>query len=132
MVQTRSMTLSSTTSHHNIVTQTHPNPQDYDVKPTLKTSRGNDILNNAPYGALKRLQVHNYRRRRRYVYVPPPITLDEEQNEEIDLAAVIVGLNNRIFDLKSQLDVLYELYISEYIKRKEYGSILRKHNLISN
>ncbi len=126
MVQTRSMSA----SHQNIVTHQEAEPQKYHDKYQYQTSRGNEISNNAPYGALNRLRVHNYRRRRRYTYVPPPITLDEEQNEEINLSAVIVGLNNRITEMRDEYYVLYKLYLTEYNKRKKYEIILRKNKII--
>lgn len=126
MVQTRSMT----TSHQNIITYQETALQKYDDNYKEQSSRGNEILNDAPYGALKRLRIHNYRRRRRYTYVPPPITLDEEQNEEINLPAVIVGLNNRITEMRDEYYVLYKLYLTEYNKRKKYEVILRENNII--
>ena len=92
--------------------------------------RGISISNSAPYEASlpykKRKVIWNR------VTVPEPVEYDtltpnNEQNDEIKLAAVSANLNNRITELKEQLDIVYKLYLTERKKRQYYEHLCRNY-----
>ena len=117
-------------------------------KAQLQTSRGNKISNVAPYEACL-----PYKKRKLWSRIPDPVERDEvpfqpkslkgveapfvehntpnkEQDSEIKLAAVIVNLNNRIFEIKKDFGILYNMYLAERTTRIDYENILHKNNLL--